>query len=68
MPRCEFCCKKAGLNLIECKSCKNQLCTRCIDMSVHKCEQLEKYKVEKRKLLEEYLLANKTFENKRLST
>jgi len=64
MPRCVFCRKKAGLNLIDCKSCEKQLCTRCIDMSIHKCEQLDKYKEEKRKSLEDYLLANKTIENK----
>lgn len=64
MPRCEFCRKKAGLNLISCKSCKKQLCTRCIDMSVHKCDQLEKYKEEKRKSLEHSLLGNKTTDKK----
>ena len=64
MGRCEFCRKKAGLNLIDCKSCEKQLCTRCIDMSIHKCDQLEKYKEEKRKSLEESLLANKTMEIK----
>lgn len=64
MPRCEFCRKKAGLNLIGCKSCEKQLCTRCIDMSIHECEQLEKYKEKKRKALENCLLANKTVENK----
>ena len=64
MPRCEFCRKKAGLNLISCKSCEKQLCTRCIDMSIHKCEQIEKYVAEKRKILENSLLSNKTIDKK----
>lgn len=64
MPRCEFCNKKSGLNLIGCKSCKKQLCTRCIDMSIHKCDQLNKYKEEQRKSLESSLLANKISDKK----
>ena len=67
MPRCEFCRKKAGLNLIQCKPCEKQLCTRCIDMSIHECDKLETYKEEKRKSLESSLLANKTVGKKRLS-
>ena len=64
MGRCEFCRKKAGLNLIGCKSCEKQLCTRCIDLSIHNCDKLEKYIEEKRQSLEKSLLANKTFEKK----
>jgi len=67
MGRCEFCRKKAGLNLIDCKSCKKNLCTRCIDMSIHKCDQLDKYKEEQRKSLEDSLLANKTIDKKIIS-
>ena len=67
MPRCEFCRKKAGLNLIECKSCGKKLCTRCIDMSIHKCDQLDKYKEDKRKSLEDSLMSNKTSDKKVIS-
>lgn len=67
MARCEFCHKKAGLNLIACKACEKQLCSRCIDLSIHKCDKLDKYKEDKRKSLEDYLLANKTSDNKIIS-
>jgi len=66
MPRCEFCNKKVGLSMISCNACEKHLCTRCIDMSLHKCEKIESYKEEKRKYLEISLLSNKTIENKRL--
>ena len=67
MPRCDFCKKKAGLNLLICKQCDSSLCTRCIDMSIHECTEIEKFKDERRKSLENTLLSNKTVTNKRLS-
>ena len=67
MPRCELCHKKAGLNLITCKFCEKELCTRCIDMSIHKCEKIDKYVEEKRKALEDSLLENKTVDKKCIS-
>lgn len=64
MTRCTFCRKKSGLNIICCKSCKKLLCTRCIDMSIHKCDNLEEYKQEQRNILENSLLSNKTVDSK----
>ena len=67
MGRCQFCRKKAGLNLIGCKSCENQFCTRCIDLSIHECDQLEKCKEKQRKNLEKSLVNNKTVDKKIIS-
>lgn len=64
MVRCEFCKKKSSVP-IECKACKLNLCTRCIDMSIHNCKNIIEYCYEKRKSLENILLENKTPETKK---
>ena len=37
--RCKECIKK-GIT-IECKWCKNEYCTKCIQLEVHNCENIE---------------------------
>ena len=63
MARCKNCKKKCSCP-IQCNSCKLDLCTRCIDISIHECTNLKEYIDEKRKILEEKLLSNKTIDKK----
>ena len=63
MPKCRYC-KKRNSCVLECKACKNILCTRCIDMSIHKCEAFDKYKETERDKLNIKLNQQKTNEIK----
>ena len=58
MVRCGFCKKKTGVP-ITCKACSLELCTRCIDLSIHECKKIENAVNEKKKILEDNLMKNK---------
>ena len=53
MARCDHCRKKVGLNYIECKFCKLNVCIPCRSPEDHKCQNYEdKIRFEKDKLRE----------------
>ena len=55
MPKCNFCKKKSSCILL-CKWCNLSLCTRCIDMTIHECKNINEYKTDRRKSLESNLV------------
>lgn len=61
--RCEYCKKKKGM-LLECKNCNKELCSRCIDLTIHKCDEIDKLKKRKREELENKLMSEKIESNK----
>ena len=61
--RCKNCCKKFCV-LLDCKSCDCSYCTRCIDMSIHDCKNIDDYKFEQRKKLKTTLENQQTKEHK----
>ena len=55
MPSCINCKKKKSVCL-DCKCCSKQLCTRCIDMSIHDCKQADVKRQEHKLLLQSKLI------------
>lgn len=47
-------CKKKGIPL-DCRFCNSGFCSRCIDLSIHKCKGIDEWKKEKREVLEKQL-------------
>ena len=41
MSRCKNCNKKIGVCGIECKFCALNFCTRCIQLEIHKCNNIQ---------------------------
>ena len=63
MPRCSVCRKKSSV-ILQCKSCVQDCCSSCIDMSIHKCKNIDDYRNNKQKQLERELSKNKTVDSK----
>ena len=61
--RCKNCRKKKSI-LLECRYCKIEFCTRCIELENHKCKKIDECRKIKRETLETKLLSEKTFKNK----
>lgn len=57
MPRCDRCRKKVGLCGIKCKHCPHTFCTACMDLTVHECKGIEKFKTERKEILESKLMS-----------
>ena len=41
MGKCENCRKKIGFTGIKCKFCEMNLCTRCLQLEIHHCKNIE---------------------------
>ena len=61
--RCENCNKKKPF-LIECKYCKNNYCTYCLEIEKHRCVNAELCKKRKLAELEKKLLSEQTKQTK----
>tara|TARA_Y100000591_G_C21729143_1_gene643070 strand:- start:124 stop:327 length:204 start_codon:yes stop_codon:yes gene_type:complete len=61
--RCKFCKKKKSI-LIDCKYCKNEYCSKCINIIDHKCKNADDCKKRKRDELENKLNSEKVVADK----
>ena len=61
--RCKFCKKKKGI-LLDCRYCKEEYCTKCIDIISHKCSNSDDCKKRKRDELKDRLFLEKVESDK----
>lgn len=61
--KCDYCNKKKGI-LLDCIYCKNEYCSACISLEIHKCENIEDCKKRKRNELENKLNLERSEKNK----
>lgn len=57
--RCKFCKKKKSI-LLDCRYCKKDYCSKCIDIISHKCSNLDDCKKRKKNELENRLNSEKS--------
>ena len=57
--RCKFCKKKKSI-LLDCKYCKDEYCSKCIDIISHKCSNSDDCKKRKRDELNDRLTSERT--------
>ena len=58
MVRCEYCKKKSSV-VLPCKACQHSYCTRCIQLEIHKCANLDNVCNDDIKRLEDKLMSAK---------
>ena len=61
--KCILCKKKKGI-LLDCKYCKKEYCSKCIDIISHKCPNLDDCKKRKRDELKDRLFLEKVESDK----
>ena len=61
--KCISCKKKKGI-LLDCKYCKKEYCSKCIDIISHKCPNLDDCKKRKRDELKDRLFLEKVESDK----
>ena len=62
--KCKFCKKKIGLLTFDCNYCNKSFCSKCRDVSSHKCPNIDDCKKRKRDELENKLYSEKVVKNK----